>query len=83
MSAIMAASGEIRWRQNCFQTAATTSGRLRGGDALEVEVRPHIAENPGGLDLRGPVHSLHPLLRAICCPRLANVSGNGYRSGPA
>ena len=83
MSAIMAASGEIRWGQNCFQTAATTSGRLRGGDALEVEVRPHIGDNPGGLDLRGPGHCLHPLLRAIRCPRLDNVSGNGCRSARA
>ena len=49
----------------------------------EVDVSSHIAENPGGLDLRGPGQWLLPLLRAIRCPRVANASGYGGRSGRA
>ena len=53
------------------------------GCALEVDVCPHIAENPGGLDLWGPGQRLLPLLRAICYPRAAHVSGYSCWSGRA
>ena len=55
----MAASGKSRWGRRGFQNAALICGRLRGGRgcSLEVDVRPHIAENPGGLNLQGNASS--------------------------
>ena len=78
MSTIMAAAGESRWGRSCFQTAARTSGRLRGrGCALEVDVGPHIPEDLGGRDLKSSVQRLLPFLRAIHHPRAAHVPGYG------
>ena len=84
MSTIMAASGEplgaelLPYRRPDFRQV--TGGC---GCALEVDACPHIADNPGGLDLRAPGQWLLPLLRAICYPRAAHMSGYGCRSGRA
>ena len=81
----MAASEESRWGRGYFSTAARTSGKLTGGRgcALEVDVCPHIAEDPGGLDFSGPGQSLLPLLLAICGPSAAHAFGYCCRSGRA
>ena len=83
MSTIMAASGESRWGQSCFETAARISGKYGWPWVCLGDVLPHIAENSGGSDLRGPGQCLLPLPRAMCCPRVAYVLGYGCRSGRA